>query len=283
MIILDGKKASEFMLTKYSNRINKINKKMGLAVISVDPDDANTLFINQKEKACIKMGIEFKKYIFKSDVTKKELISLIEYLNEVDEYDGILVQLPLPSCLDPKEIINHIDPAKDVDGLTSFNIGGLMYNNDDVIVPCTALGIMDLIDFYNIDVEGKHVVIVGRSNLVGKPLIPLFLNRNATVTIVHKKTIDISSFTKTADILVVAAGSPKLITQDMVKKDAVVIDVGISIIDGKTVGDVDYNSVKEKASYISPVPGGVGPMTIEALIRNIYYAHLIKESNEKNK
>lgn len=283
MIILDGKKASEFMLTKYSNRINKINKKMGLAVISVDPDDANKMFINQKEKACIKMGIEFKKYIFKNDVTKKELISLIEYLNEVDEYDGILVQLPLPSGLDPKEIINHIDPAKDVDGLTSFNIGGLMYNNDDVIVPCTALGIMDLIDFYNIDVEGKHVVIVGRSNLVGKPLIPLFLNRNATVTIVHKKTIDISSFTKNADILVVAAGSPKLITQDMVKKDAVVIDVGISIIDGKTVGDVDYNSVKEKASYITPVPGGVGPMTIEALIRNIYYAHLIKESNEKNK
>lgn len=283
MIILDGKKASEFMLTKYSNRINKINKKMGLAVISVDPDDANKMFINQKEKACIKMGIEFKKYIFKNDVTKKELISLIEYLNEVDEYDGILVQLPLPSGLDPKEIINHIDPAKDVDGLTSFNIGGLMYNNDDVMVPCTALGIMDLIDFYNIDVEGKHVVIVGRSNLVGKPLIPLFLNRNATVTIVHKKTIDISSFTKNADILVVAAGSPKLITQDMVKKDAVVIDVGISIIDGKTVGDVDYEYVKEKVSYITPVPGGVGPMTIEALIRNIYYAHLIKESNEKNK
>lgn len=276
MEILDGKKVSQEKKQCYKEKIKNLGSRPSLIVLTINPGEASNIYINQKEKACKEMGIDFNKHIFSETVLQDEIISIIHKLNEDDNVDGILLQLPIPSHLNAHDIINEIDPSKDVDGLTDRNAGGLIHNQN-VLSPCTALGVIDLLDAYNIELKGKNVLLVGRSDLVGKPLIPMFLNRNSTVTIAHTKSENLKELAQFADIIVVAAGNPGLLTADMIKVGAVVVDVGINRIDGKIVGDVDFESVKEKASYITPVPGGVGPMTIASLIRNIYYAHLTRK------
>jgi len=273
MEILDGKKVSQEKRQYYKEKIKDLESRPSLIVLTVNPGEASNIYINQKEKACGELGIDFKKQIFLETVSQDEIISIIHKLNVDDSIDGILLQLPIPSHLNARDIINEIDPSKDVDGLTDANAGGLIHNQN-VLKPCTALGVIDLLDTYNIALAGKNVLLVGRSDLVGKPLMPLFLNRDSTVTIAHSKSDNLKKLALLADIIVVAVGKPSLITADMVKEGTVVIDVGINRIDGKIVGDVDFDAVKEKASYITPVPGGVGPMTIVSLIRNIYFAHL---------
>lgn len=273
MEILDGKKVSQEKRQYYKEKIKDLESRPSLIVLTVNPGEASSIYINQKEKTCGELGIDFKKQVFLETVSQDEIISVIHKLNADDNVDGILLQLPIPSHLNARDIINEIDPSKDVDGLTDANAGGLIHNQD-VLKPCTALGVIDLLDAYDIDLAGKNVLLVGRSDLVGKPLIPLFLNRDSTVTIAHSKSENLKKIALFADIIVVAVGKPGLITADMVKEGAVVIDVGINRIDGKIVGDVDFDSVKEKTSYITPVPGGVGPMTIVTLVRNIYFAHL---------
>lgn len=280
MEILDGKKVSQEIMRSYKERIAMLERKPKLVVIAINPDEASDIYINQKEKACKEMEIDFEKRTFSATATQEEIVAEIKRLNEDSKVDGILIQLPIPKFLNVNDLINTIDYHKDVDGLTDKNIGGLIHDQD-VLSPCTALGVIDLLDAYNIEIKGKNVLLIGRSNLVGKPLIPLFLNRDATVSVVHTKSKALFEFTSIADIIVVAAGSPKLLTADLVHEGTVVVDVGISRIDGKIVGDVDFEAVKEKASYITPVPGGVGPMTIQALIRNIYYAYLNSEKGKK--
>lgn len=282
MEILDGKRTSQEIMKSYKERIKMLRRKPCLAILSINPDEASQIYIKQKEKACKDMGMDLEKYIFTATTSKEEIVSIIQYLNEDDDIDGILLQLPVPNTMDAHDLINEIDPSKDVDGLTDKNIGGLMHDQD-VLCPCTALGVIDLLDAYNVKLKGKNVLLIGRSNLVGKPLIPLFLNRDATITIVHTKTENLESYSQLADIIVVAAGSPSLIKADMVKEGAVIVDVGISRINGKLEGDVDFEAVKAKTSFITPVPGGVGPMTIQALIRNVYYAYLNRERKRLGK
>jgi len=276
MEILDGKKVNQEKMQYFKEKIKNLGSRPSLIVLTINPGEASNIYINQKEKACKEMGIDFNKHIFSETVSQDEVISIIHKLNEDDNVDGILLQLPIPAHLNTHDIINEIDPSKDVDGLTDKNAGGLIHNQN-VLNPCTALGVIDLLDAYNIELKGKNVLLIGRSDLVGKPLIPMFLNRDSTVTIAHTKSGNLQKLAKSADIVVVAAGSPGLLTADMVKDGVIVIDVGINRIDGKIVGDVDFDAVKEKASYITPVPGGVGPMTIASLIRNIYYAHLARK------
>lgn len=266
--IINGKEISKRIKEELKQEIEVFSRKPSLVVIQVGNDIASDVYIEGKKKASLEVGIDFKHLKYEEDVTEEVLIEKIQELNSDDMVDGILLQLPLPKHLNEVKIINYIDPSKDVDGLTITNIGKLT-NKIDGLVSCTPLGIMELLSAYNVELEGKHVVIVGRSNLVGKPLISLFLNNNATVTVCHSKTKDLSEYTKQADILVVAVGKKNLITRDMVKKDAVVIDVGINREDGKIYGDVYYLDVFDKVSLITPVPGGVGPMTVTMLLKNV--------------
>ncbi len=282
MEILDGKKISQEILENYKEKIKILGRKPSLVVLTICPDEASNVYINQKEKACKQVGIKFDKYVFTEDISQTEVISVIHKLNEDEEVDGVLLQLPIPSSLNAHDIINEIDPSKDVDGLTDANAGGLIHGKD-VLIPCTAIGVINLLDAYNIKLAGKNVLLVGRSDLVGKPLIPLFLNRDSTVTIAHSKSENLEEIARHADIIVVAAGHPNLLKDNMVKNGAIVVDVGINRVDGKIVGDVDFEKVKGKASYITPVPGGVGPMTIQSLIKNIYNAYLIKERRKASK
>ena len=208
----------------------------------------------------------------------RELLSIINELNNNDLVDGILVQMPIPKSLDTKRIQNAIMPDKDVDGLTDINMGRLVHNRES-LVPCTPIGIIDLLDYYNIPIEGKNVVIIGRSDLVGKPMATLMTNRNATVTLCHSKTSNLEFYTKSADILVAAIGIPKYIKENMVKEGAVIIDVGINRMeDNSLCGDVDFDNVKDKVSYITPVPGGVGQMTVAELAVNTYKAHILRKN-----
>lgn len=276
MEILDGKKVSQEIKQDYKNKIENLGSIPSLIVLTVNPDEASNIYINQKEKACKEMGINFNKHCFLEDASQDEIISVIHKLNEDENVDGILLQLPIPSHLNARDIINEIDPSKDVDGLTDRNAGGLIHNQN-VLSPCTALGVISLLDAYNIELKGKNVLLVGRSDLVGKPLISMLLNRDSTVTIAHSKSKNLKELTKLADIIVVATGKPGLITADMVEEGSIIVDVGINRINGKIVGDVDFEAVKEKTAYITPVPGGVGPMTIASLVGNIYQAHLSRK------
>ncbi|MBQ9658325.1 MAG: bifunctional methylenetetrahydrofolate dehydrogenase/methenyltetrahydrofolate cyclohydrolase FolD [Clostridia bacterium] len=246
--------------------------KPKLAVILVGDDSASKIYVRNKNKACEEIGIEFEEYILKEETTTQEsLIKLIENLNENPNIHGILLQSPIPQNLDINEAFRTINPDKDVDGFNPLNVGKLSLGQD-TFVACTPHGIIKMLEEYKIDLEGKNVVIVGRSNIVGKPLIQLCLNKNATVTVCHSRTQNLEEYTKKADILIVAIGKPNFIKEDMVKQDAVVIDVGINRIDGKLAGDVDFENIKNKASYITPVPGGVGPMTIAMLMNNVIKA-----------
>ncbi|MDD2392087.1 MAG: bifunctional 5,10-methylenetetrahydrofolate dehydrogenase/5,10-methenyltetrahydrofolate cyclohydrolase [Bacilli bacterium] len=267
-MILDGKYISSLVKNNIKSHIESLNLKPSLVVIQIGNDEASNIYIKNKEKYALSLGVTFEHIKYEENVSEEEVIKKIEELNKKNDVNGILVQLPLPKKFDSHKIINTIDYTKDVDGLTEANVGKL-FSNQDALISCTPAGIMYLLEYYNIEIEGKHVVIVGRSNLVGKPLIQLFLNKDATVTVCHRKTENLKNYTKQADILVVAVGKKYLITSDMVKQGAVVIDVGINKENDKLYGDVDFEKVAKKSSYITPVPGGVGPMTIAMLFTNI--------------
>lgn len=267
-MIIDGKELSTKIREELKSEIKTYMIKPCLAVIQIGNDPASDVYIKAKEKACSEVGIYFKHIKFEETAREIEVINKILELNNDEYVNGILLQLPLPEKFNAEKLINYIARNKDVDGLTDVNVGKLV-NKKKCLVSCTPQGIMELLKAYNIDISGKSVVIVGRSNLVGKPLISLFLNNDATVTVCHSKTNNLSEFTKNADILVVAVGHKYLITKDMVKDGSVVIDVGINREDGKLYGDVDFDHVKEKVSYITPVPGGVGPMTVAMLLKNV--------------
>ena len=251
-------------------------KKQGiipkLAVIMIGDDKASQVYVRNKSKACDEIGIEYEEYLKDASTTQEELLNLIDELNEREDISGILLQSPIPKHLDIREAFNRIDYKKDVDGFNPVNVGKLAIG-EDCFISCTPYGVVKLLEANNIEIEGKHVVILGRSNIVGKPLIQCMLNKNATVTVCHSRTQNLKEFTKQADILISAIGKAKFITEDMVKDGAVVIDVGINRNDeGRLVGDVDYENVEPKTSYITPVPGGVGPMTIAMLMNNVVKA-----------
>ena len=274
MIILDGKKISEKQINNLKEKL--IGLKISLAVIQIGNNEASNVYITQKKKMCENLGIEFKLIKLVEETAEKDILDIIENLNS-DDTTGILIQLPIPRHLNIIKIQNSINYKKDIDGLNYINVNKLI-NKEKGLIPCTAKGIMTLLKHYNISIASKKVVIIGRSNLVGKPISNLFLNEDATVTICHSKTINLSSETQKADILIVATGVSNLITADMVKKDSVIIDVGINKIENKLIGDVDVSNVKEKASYITPVPGGIGPMTICSLAENLYEAYLFQNN-----
>ena len=268
--IIDGKVISVAVKDRVKNEVAKLNEKnitVGLAVIIVGEDPASKVYVANKKKACEALGIISEEYALPENTTEAELLALIEELNHKKSINGILCQLPLPRHLDEKLIINSIDPEKDVDAFHPVNVGKIMIGDFDYL-PCTPAGVMEMLAFEGIEVEGKNCVVIGRSNIVGKPMNMLLLHKNGTVTICHSKTKNLAEICKKADILVAAVGRPNFVTADMVKEGAVVIDVGINRVDGKLCGDVNFAEVKEKAAAITPVPGGVGPMTIAMLMQN---------------
>lgn len=266
--IIDGKKIRDEILVELKKEVKTYMIKPCLAVIQIGNDEASNSYIKAKENACHNIGIYFKHIKFEETAKEIEVINKIIELNNDEYTHGILIQLPLPEKFNADKLINYIARNKDVDGLTDINLGKL-FNNKNGLVSCTPQGIIELLEHEKIDISGKNVVIVGRSNLVGKPLMGLLLNKDATVTICHSKTEDLKEHTKKADILIVAVGKKHFIKKDMIKENAVVIDVGINKENGKLYGDVDFENVKEKVFKITPVPGGVGPMTVAMLMKNV--------------
>lgn len=280
-IIIDGKKVSAQVKEQVRIETEELVKKgikPGLAVIIVGDDPASRVYVNNKKKACEKVGFLSKEFALPATTTQEELLSLVKELNEDKEINGILCQLPLPKGLDEKAVIEAISPLKDVDAFHASNVGKIMIGDYDFL-PCTPAGVMEMLHSYNIPVEGKECVVIGRSNIVGKPMAMLLLHENGTVTITHSRTKNLKEVTKRADILVAAIGKPKFVTADMVKEGAVVIDVGMDRDEnGKLCGDVDFENVKEKCFAITPVPGGVGPMTIAVLMKNTLKACKIQNN-----
>ena len=274
-VIIDGKELARKTRSNLKIDCEELKKKgiaPKLAVILVGDDKASKVYVRNKNKACEDVGIEFEEHILEAEITQKQLIDLIEELNNRKDINGILLQSPIPAHLDINEAFRKIAPEKDVDGFNPVNVGKLSLNQD-TFVSCTPYGIMKMFEEYKIDLEGKDVVIIGRSNIVGKPLIQCCLNNNATVTVCHSRTKNLKEHVKRADVVIAAIGKSKFITEDMIKEGAVVIDVGINRgEDGKLTGDVDFENVEKKASYITPVPGGVGPMTIAMLMNNVIKA-----------
>ena len=273
-IIIDGKELAKNIREGLKEEVKElknaeINPK--LAVIMVGDDKASKVYVKNKSKACEDVGIEYEEYLLPTQTKMEELLELIEKLNNDETIHGILVQSPLPEGLDANEAFKTISPKKDVDGFNPINVGKLSLNQD-CFVSCTPYGIIKMLENYNIPIEGANAVIIGRSNIVGKPLAKCLLNKNATVTVCHSRTKNLKEITKQADILIAAIGKAKFVTQDMVKKGATVIDVGINRTESGLVGDTDFDAIKEKASYITPVPGGVGPMTIAMLMTNVIKA-----------
>lgn len=273
--IIDGIKISSQIRKDIKETISESKITPALAVIQVGDNKASSIYIKNKKKACEEVGIRFEHIKFNDTISEELVINEIKRLNNDISINGILVQLPLPLGFDEGKIINTISPVKDVDGLTYQNVGNLVLEND-CLVPCTPLGVMELLKAYNVRLSGKNVCLVGRSNLVGKPLIQLLLRNDATLSICHSKSLDIKTHTKQADVLIVAAGHPNLITKDMVKDGVVIIDVGINKEGNLLCGDVDFDGVSKKASLITPVPGGVGPMTVACLLKNVVKAYQIQ-------
>lgn len=269
--IIDGKAIAMACRADIRERVKKLKENgvsVGLAVIIVGEDSASKVYVANKHKACADVGIESFQYALPAHTTQEQLLTLVDELNRDGRVNGILVQLPLPKHIDETAVIHAIDPSKDVDAFHPANVGKIMIGDFDFL-PCTPAGVMTLLDKTGIEIAGKHCVIIGRSNIVGKPQAMLMLHRHATVSICHSKTENLRQITAQADILIAAVGRAKFVTADMVKDGAVVIDVGINRDEnGKLCGDVDYEQVQDKASYITPVPGGVGPMTITTLLEN---------------
>lgn len=272
MELLDGKALANDILDKLSLKVNRLDTAPNLVVIQVGNDPASSVYVRNKERTAERVGINSETVKLSKHITQDELLEIIDKYNHFTDVNGILVQLPLPKHIDEQVILEAISPMKDVDGFHPLNVGKLNIGQKQMI-PSTPAGIMELLKANHIELEGKHVVIVGRSNIVGKPLAHLLLEANATVTITHSRTKDLKHLTKLADILVVAVGQPELITEDYVKDGAVVIDVGINRMESGLKGDVDFNSVKSKVAAITPVPGGVGPMTIAMLMNQTYQAY----------
>lgn len=281
--IIDGKKVSAEVKLRVASEVAALKEKgvtPGLAVIIVGDDSASQVYVRNKEKACAETGMYSEKYALPAETTQEELLNLIKELNGKKEISGILCQLPLPSHLNSDIVINAIDPIKDVDAFHPVNVGKIMIG-DYAFLPCTPAGVMELIKSAGVNPEGKNCVVVGRSNIVGKPMAMLLLHKNATVTICHSKTVNLAEITKQADILVAAVGRAKFITGDMIKPGAVVIDVGMNRDEnGKLCGDVDFESAEKTAGAITPVPGGVGPMTIAMLMENTLTAAKIQNADK---
>lgn len=277
MKILDGKEVSKKIRDKLKKDIEEIRVKNGrtptLAVIQVGDDLASKIYVNSKIKQCEEVGIRSKSYIFSNNISEKELLDKIDSLNQNEDIDGILVQLPLPEHINTPKVIEEIKLEKDVDGFKPENLGKVVLGDDSALISCTPQGIIRILKEYGITLEGKDVVVIGRSNIVGKPMMALLVNEGATVTICNSKTKNIEEKTQKADIVIVAVGKAKFLKKHMIKKEAIVVDVGINRDEkNKICGDVDFEDVKEKVSYITPVPGGVGPMTIAMLLNNTFKA-----------
>lgn len=280
-IIIDGKKVSAEVKEQVRLETAELVKKgiqPGLAVIIVGDDPASRVYVNNKKKACEAVGFLSREYALPATTSQEELLALVNELNNDKEINGILCQLPLPEGLDEKSVIESISPLKDVDAFHAVNVGKIMIGDYDFL-PCTPAGVMEMLHSYKIEVEGKSCVVIGRSNIVGKPMAMLLLHENGTVTVTHSRTKNLKEVTSQADILVAAIGKPKFVTADMVKEGAVVIDVGMDRDEnGKLCGDVDFENVKDKCSAITPVPGGVGPMTIAVLMKNTLKACKIQNN-----
>ena len=269
--LLDGKILSEKMNEETARHLMQLKNRgitPGLAVVLVGDDPASAVYVRNKEKACAAFGIVSRTIHLEATVSQAEVERQIDALNADASVHGILLQLPLPDSLNEKELLYRISPAKDVDGFHPVNCG-LLWQGGKCVRPCTPSGIMYMLNQTNIPLQGKHAVIIGRSNIVGKPMAALLLESGCTVTVCHSKTVDLPAITRTADLIVAAVGKPRFVTADMVKPGAAVVDVGINRVEGKLVGDVDFDAVRPIASYITPVPGGVGKMTIAALMRNV--------------
>lgn len=281
--IISGKEVAAVLNEGTAAKVAELKNKgigVSLAVIIVGDDPASKVYVDNKKKACEKLGITSYEYVLPESTTQEELMQTVKELNERADVNGILCQLPLPKHLDSNAVIDAIAPEKDVDCFSPTNVG-LLNIGRGRLSPCTPAGIMDMLEYKNISVSGKHCVVIGRSNIVGKPMSALLLAADATVTVCHSKTQNLKEITKTADVLIAAVGRPKFVTADMVKDGAVVIDVGIHRTEsGKLCGDVDFDSVEPKASYITPVPGGVGPMTIARLMRNTVTAAKLQNTAE---
>lgn len=279
-MILDGKSLKNIILDELKKEVNELDVKPKLVVIQVGNDEASNVYIKQKNNMCNYVGYNYEHIKLDGSIALDSILEVIDKLNKDASVSGILVQLPLPNGIDTNRVVNAISPFKDVDGLTDFN-NGMLFHNKDTLYSCTPYGVMELFDRYKIELSGKNVVIVGRSDLVGKPMAMMMLNKDATVTMCHSRTKNLSEFTKNADVLVVAVGKPNFITGDMVSKDTIVIDVGINRLKNGLCGDVDFDSVKDKVKCITPVPGGVGPMTVAMLAKNILKAYKM-QNNEEN-
>ncbi|MEE3473736.1 MAG: bifunctional methylenetetrahydrofolate dehydrogenase/methenyltetrahydrofolate cyclohydrolase FolD [Ruminococcus sp.] len=284
MQIIDGKKVSAEVKERVRQQTlqlkNDYNITPGLAVVIVGDDPASRVYVNNKKKACEVVGFKSEEYALPAKTTQEELLDLVKTLNTKEDINGILVQLPLPKHLDDKAVIEAIDPKKDVDAFHAVNVGKIMLGEYDFL-PCTPAGVMEMLHSYDIPVEGKECVVIGRSNIVGKPMGMLLLHENGTVTICHSRTKNLAEVCRRADILVAAVGIPKFVKADMVKDGAVVIDVGMDRDEnGKLCGDVDFENAKDKCSFITPVPGGVGPMTISTLMKNTLKACKLQNNIE---
>ena len=269
--IIDGKKIAAQVESEVRERLAKLPFKPGLVAVRVGNDPASEIYVRNKARKAKELGLEGKELVFDASLPEAELLARTEQLNSDDNVDGILIQLPLPKQIDPKKVIDAVDPAKDVDGFHPINVG-LLHLGRPLLVPATPAGIMRLIASTGVDIAGARAVVIGRSDIVGKPVAALLLRENATVTICHSRTRDLPSVVREADIVVAAIGKPRFVTAEMIKRGAIVIDVGINRVDGKLAGDVDFDRVREVASWITPVPGGVGPMTIAMLMKNTVIA-----------
>ncbi|MBU1026349.1 MAG: bifunctional methylenetetrahydrofolate dehydrogenase/methenyltetrahydrofolate cyclohydrolase FolD [Candidatus Margulisbacteria bacterium] len=274
--IINGKEVSDKIRESMSAQIEEFKNKTGvvprLEVVLVGEDPASQVYVRSKEKACAKLGMESKTHRLPESTKQEQLVDLVRTLNKDKKVHGILVQLPLPKGINATKVLDEISPEKDVDGLHPYNMGKLLKGEDPLFVSCTPQGIIELIKTTGVPIKGAEVVVVGRSNIVGKPVALLLLQQHATVTICHSRTKDLGEVTRRADILIVSVGSPQIVKGDMIKKGAVVIDVGVNRLSDKLVGDVDFESAKEVASFITPVPRGVGPMTIAMLLKNTFLA-----------
>ncbi len=271
MVLIDGKKVSGQIRNHLAEEVQELKKKTGktpgLATVLVGDDPASAVYVRNKNKICGELGFQSFEQKLSADTSEEQLLQLVGELNSNKDIHGILVQLPLPDQIDSEKILQAIDPKKDVDGFHPVNVGKLVVGNA-LLTPCTPTGIIALLDHYDIEISGKHAVIIGRSNIVGKPVSMLLLQRNATITICHSRTQNLEKVTRSADIIVAAVGRANFVTEEMVSEGTVVIDVGINRVDGKLTGDVDFEPVSKKVSHITPVPGGVGPMTIALLMEN---------------
>lgn len=285
-MLLDGKALSNKILDEISKEhdfmFKKNGRRAGLVVVIVGDDKASRVYVKNKRMTCEKVGFFTETIDFSSNISEDELLKEIERLNSDERFDGILVQLPLPKHIDELKVLNAINPDKDVDGFHFNNIGKMVVGDDTGFLSCTPYGIMQLLDEYNINVEGKDVVIIGRSNIVGKPMALLLIQKRATVQVCNTRTKDMREKLKNADIVISAAGVPNLIGKEDVKKGAVVIDVGINRVEGKICGDVNFEKVKDIASYITPVPGGVGPMTIASLMKNTLKSYRMRVDKDES-